>query len=201
MPTYTNLSILQGWLEVESVQVVTMERAPVVVVNGWIYTTDHDRLEDVFDERHPVIISGRPAEAILDITRKLNDKYPHLPGISLVGLTGELDGQPPILVSLVRPYVIAQGKLLSHNGQSCVDIKHISFLGLPWGALDALSEIEPVMSHDVRAMVAKLTPLEKTQISHALGAALQAMLAMRLPAGRKPDAKRVPGRADRLFTP
>jgi len=201
MPTYTNLSILQGWLEVESVQVVTMERAPVVVVNGWIYTTDHNHLEDVFDERHPVVISGRPAEAILDITRKLNDKYPHLPGISLVGLAGELDGQPPILVSQVRPYVIAQGKLLSHNGQSCVDIKHISFLGLPWGALDALSEIEPVMSHDVRTMVAKLTPLEKTQISHALGAALQAMLAMRLPAGRKTETERVPGRADRLFTP
>jgi len=201
MPTYTNLSILQGWLEVESVQVVNTERAPVVVVNGWIYTTDHDHLEDVFDERHPVVISGRPAEAILDITRKLNDKYPHLPGISLVGLTGELDDQPPILVSQVRPYVIAQGKLLSHNGQSCVDIKHISFLGLPWGALDALAEMEPVMSSEIRSLVASLTPLEKSQISHALGAALQAMLAMRLPAVRKAEAKRASGRADRLCTP
>ena len=108
-----------------------------------------------------MVISGRPAEAILDITRKLNDKYPHLSGISLVDLAGELDDQSPILVSQVRPYVIAQGKLLSHNGQSCVDIKHISFLGLPWGALDALSEIEPVMNRDVRALVAALTPLEK----------------------------------------
>ena len=32
MPTYTNLSILQGWLEVESVQAVTMDRTPVASV-------------------------------------------------------------------------------------------------------------------------------------------------------------------------
>jgi len=181
MPTYTNLSILQGWLEVESVQVVTMERMPVAVVNGWVYTTDHDGLETFFGERHPVVISGRPADAILDITRKLNEKYPHLSGISLVHLPGALADQSQILVSQGRPYVIAQGKLLSHNGQSRVDLKHISFLGLPWGALDALSEIEPVINRDVRALVAALTPLEKSQISQAIGAALQALLALRSP--------------------
>lgn len=179
MPTYTNLSILQGWLEVESVQVVTMERTPVAVVNGWIYTTDHDGLETFFGERHPVVISGRPADAILDITRKLNDKYPHLAGISLVHLPGALADQSQILVSQGRPYVIAQGKLLSHDGQSRVDLKHISFLGLPWGALDALAEMEPVMNREVRSLVAALTPLEKSQISQALGAALQAMIAVR----------------------
>lgn len=179
MPTYTNLSILQGWLEVESVQVVTMERTPVAVVNGWIYTTDHDGLETFFGERHPVVISGRPADAILDITRKLNDKYPYLAGISLVHLPGALADQSQILVSQGRPYVIAQGKLLSHDGQSRVDLKHISFLGLPWGALDALAEMEPVINHEVRSLVAALTPLEKSQISQALGAALQAMIAVR----------------------
>lgn len=181
MPTYTNLSILQGWLEVESVQAVTMDRTPVVVVNGWIYTTDHDGLETFFGERHPVVISGRPAEAILDITRKLNEKYPHLSGISLVHLPGALADQSQILVSQGRPYVIAQGKLLSHDGQSRVDLKHISFLGLPWGALDALSEIEPVVNRDVRALLSALTPLEKSQISQAIGAALQAMIALRTP--------------------
>ncbi|MBN2499212.1 MAG: hypothetical protein JXB38_00515, partial [Anaerolineales bacterium] len=108
MPTYTNLSILQGWLEVESVQVVTMERMPVAVVNGWVYTTDHDGLETFFGERHPVVISGRAADAILVITRKLNDKYPHLSGISLVHLPGALADQSQILVSQGRPYVIAQ---------------------------------------------------------------------------------------------
>lgn len=181
MPTYTNLSILQGWLEVESVQVVTMERQPVAVVNGWVCTTDHDGLETFFGERHPVVISGRPADAILDITRKLNEKYPHLSGISLVHLPGALADQSQILVSQGRPYVIAQGKLLSHDGQSRVDLKHISFLGLPWGALDALSEIEPVVNRDVRALLSALTPLEKSQISQAIGAALQALLALRSP--------------------
>lgn len=181
MPTYTNLSILQGWLEVESVQAVKMDRTPVVVINGWVYTTDHDGLENFFGERHPVLISGRPAEAILDITRKLNDKYPHLSGISLVHLPGALADQSQILVSQGRPYVIAQGKLLSHDGQSRVDLKHISFLGLPWGALDALAVMEPVMNRDVRALVDELSPLEKSQIGQALGSALRALMALRSP--------------------
>jgi hypothetical protein len=85
--------------------------------------------------------SSRPAEAILDITRKLNDKYAHLTRTSLVPLSGEMADQSKILVSQGRPYVIAQGRLLSHDGQSCVDIKRILFLGLPWGALDALYEV------------------------------------------------------------
>ena len=152
-----------------------------MVVSGWIYTTDHDGLEDFFGERHPVVISGRPAEAILDITRKLNDKYPHLSGISLVHLPEALADPSQILVSQGRPYVIAQGKLLSHDGQSRVDLKHISFLGLPWGALDALTEMEPVLEREVQALVAALTPLEKSQISQAIGAALQALLALRPP--------------------
>lgn len=49
------------------------------------------------------------------------------------------------------------------------------------GALDALSEIEPVMNRDVRALLSALTPLEKSQISQAIGAALQAMIALRTP--------------------
>ena len=118
MPTYTNLSILQGWLEIESVQQMSQDRMPVVVIKGWIYTTDSEGMEDIFDERHPVVISGRPAEAILDITRKLNDKSPQMARISLVPLPGESDDHSRILVSLGRPYVIAQGKLLSHDGQS-----------------------------------------------------------------------------------
>src|SRR4030042_4364523 len=102
MPTYTNLSILQGWVEVESIQGVTTARVPVVVIKGWIYTTDHDGLENFFGERHPIVISGRPAETILDITRKLNDKYPHLSGISLVHLPVAPENQAQILVNQGR---------------------------------------------------------------------------------------------------
>jgi len=76
MPTYTNLVILQGWLEIESISTTLVNRVQVPVLNGWIYTTDQTGLEDCFDERHPVLISGRPAEAILEITRKLDDKLP-----------------------------------------------------------------------------------------------------------------------------
>ncbi len=179
MPTYTNLCILQGWLEIESVQVLTVDRAPVVVVKGWIYTTDHEGLEDFFGERHPVVVSGRPAEAILDITRKLNDKYPHLPGISLVHLPEALMEQSQILIQQRRPFVIAQGKLVSHEGVTGVELKHISFLGLPWGALDALSCMEPIMNREVRGLMNTLTPLEKSQISQALGTAIQALVDLR----------------------
>lgn len=101
---------------------MTIEHTPVAVVNGWVYTTDHDGLETFFDERHPVVISGRPAEAILDITCKLNDKDPHLAGISLVHWSGDLADQSQNLVSQGRPYVIAQSKLLSHDEQSRGDL-------------------------------------------------------------------------------
>ncbi len=179
MPTYTNLSILQGWLEIESVQAIPMDHTPVAVVNGWVYTTDHDGLENFFGERHPVVISGRPAETILDITRKLNEKYPHLSGISLVHLPGTPANQPQILVSQGRPYVIAQGKLLSRDGRSCVDLKHISFLGLPWGALDALAEMEPALNQETQALVATLSPQEKAQISQMVDTALRTLIEMR----------------------
>jgi len=179
MPTYTNLSILQGWLEVRSAETITLDGKPEVVIHGWISTTDQDGLETFFGERHPVVISGRPAEAILEITRKLNEKFQNLSGISLASLSGELADQIQVLLRQGRPYVIAQGKLLTHDGLSCVDVKHLSFLGLPWGALEALHELEPIMDRDVRMLVAALTPLEKSQLSQALGIAMRALIALR----------------------
>jgi len=94
MPTYTNLVILQGWLEIESGSVTQVNRAQVPVLKGWIYTTDHTGLEDCFDERHPVLISGRPAEAILDITRKIQDKLPGMADIGLVDMLSSADRLP-----------------------------------------------------------------------------------------------------------
>jgi hypothetical protein len=142
MATYTNLSILQGWLEIESLNTLTMTHQQVPVIQGWIYTTDEEGVEHVLDERHPVIISGRPAEAILDITRRLSDEYSLVAGINLVHLPDEGIDQAEILIRQGRPYVIAQGRLLTHEGRSCVDIKHISFLGLPFGALEALRGVK-----------------------------------------------------------
>jgi hypothetical protein len=76
--------------------------------------------------------------------------------------------------------VIVQGKLISHDRQSCVDLKHISFLGLRWGALDALEELESVMNRDVQTLVAALIPLEKSQISQAMGTVLWELMPYRL---------------------
>ena len=181
MPTYTNLAILQGWLEIESIQTVTTDRAPVAVVKGWINTTDQKGLEDCFGEQHPVVISGRAAEAILGISRKLNDKFPRLTGINLVDLANDFMDPSQLLVSQGCPYVIAQGKLLTHDGRSFVDVKHISILGLPWGVLDTLHELEVAMESDVQALVAALTPREKYQMNQALGVAMRGIIALRLP--------------------
>jgi hypothetical protein len=150
MSTYTNVSILQGWLEIESLETVTRNRTQVPVIQGWIYCTDEEGVEQVLSEQHPVIISDRPAQAVLEITRKLNEKYPRLQGINLVNIPDEPDDQPQILVRYGRPFVIAQGKLITYGGRSYVDIKHISFLGLPWGALDRLTEAEGKARREVR---------------------------------------------------
>jgi len=142
MPTYTNLVILQGWLEIESASVTLVNRVQVPVLNGWIYTTDHAGLEDCFDERHSVLISGKPAEALLEVTRKIQDKLSSATGIGLVDMLFSGSQTTQVLTNQKRPFVIAQGKLLSRQGRSCLDIRHLSVLGLPWGALDALTSLE-----------------------------------------------------------
>jgi hypothetical protein len=134
----------------------------VPVLNGWIYTTDQTGLEDCFDERHPVLISGRPAEAILEITRKLNDKLPGTTYVSLVQVSLSGGQSTQLLTNQQRPFVIAQGKLLSHQGHTCLDIRHLSVLGLPWGALDALNGLEPCLPIEAKSLLERLSDTEKT---------------------------------------
>jgi hypothetical protein len=179
MPTDTNLVILQGWLEIETVSVTLVNRVQAPVLNGWIYTTDQAGLEDCFDERHPVLISGRPAEAILEITRKLNDKLPGISCVSLVQVS-LTDGQSTqMLTNQQHPFVIAQGKLLSHQGRSCLDVRHLSVLGLPWGALEVLTCLEPCLPIEAQSLMENLSETEKTQIGQALGVALHSLIALR----------------------
>ena len=171
MPTYTNLVVLQGWLEIESVSVTQVNRDQVPVLNGWIYTTDQDGLEDCFDERHPVLISGRPAEALLEITRKIQEMMPGTGCIGLVDMLFSGSQATQVLTSQKRPFVIAQGKLLSHQGRSCLDVRHLSVLGLPWGALEALTGLGSCLPVEAKSMLEHLSDTEKTQIGQALGVA------------------------------
>jgi hypothetical protein len=179
MPTYTNLVILQGWLEIESVSVTRVNRAQVPVLNGWIYTTDQTGLEDCFDERHPVLISGRPAEAILEITRKIQDKLPGVAGMGLVDMLFSGSQTTQVLTNQKRPFVIAQGKLLSRQGHSCLDVRHLSVLGLPWGALEVLTGLGPCLPIEAQALLEHLSDTEKTQIGQALGLALRSLINLR----------------------
>ena len=179
MPTYTNLVILQGWLEIDTVSVTLVNRVQVPVLNGWIRTTDHAGLEDCFDERHPVLISGRPAEAVLEITRKIQDKLPGTAGIGLVDLWFNGSQTTQVLTNQKRPFVIAQGKLLSHQGHSCLDVRHLSILGLPWGALEALTGLGLCLPIEAKSLLEHLSDTEKDQISQALGVTLRSLVYLR----------------------
>jgi hypothetical protein len=176
MPTYTNLVILQGWLEIETVSVNIINRVQFPVLNGWIYTTDQTGLEDCFDERHPVLISGRPAEAILEITRKLNDKLTGTMNMSLVQVSLSGGQVTQMLTNQQRPFVIAQGKLLSRQDRSCLDVRHLSVLGLPWGALEVLTGLGLCLPIEVPSLLEHLSDTEKTQIGQALGVALRSLV-------------------------
>ena len=179
MPTYTNLVILQGWLEIENVSIKEVNRVQVPVINGWIYTTDQTGLEDCFDERNPVLISGRPAEAVLEITRKLNEKLGGITNVNLVQVSLSSGQSAQMLTNQRRPFVIAQGKLLSHLGHSCLDVRHLSVLGLPWGALEVLAGLEPCLPIEAQLLLEHLSDVEKTQIGQALGVALRSLVALR----------------------
>ena len=179
MATYTNLVILQGWLEIERVSVTQVNRVQVPVLNGWIYTTDQSGVEDCFDERHPVLISGKPAEAILEITHKIQDKLTGKAGIGLVDMLFSGSQTTQVLTNQKRPFVIAQGKLLSHQGHSCLDVRHLSVLGLPWGVLEALTGLGSCLPIEAKSMLENLTDTEKTQIGQALGVALRSLITHR----------------------
>lgn len=179
MATYTNLVILQGWLEIDKVSVTRVNRVQVSVLNAWIYTTDRTGLEDCFDERHPVLISGRPAEAILEITRKLDDKFPGTTNVSLVQVSLSGGQSTQMLTNQQRPFVIAQGKLLSHQGHSCLDVRHLSVLGLPWGALEVLTGLGPCLPIEAQSLLEHLSEIEKTQIGQALMVATRSLIALR----------------------
>jgi hypothetical protein len=179
MATYTNLVILQGWLEIVKVSVTLVNRVQVPVLNGWIYTTDYTGLEDCFDERHLVLISGRPAEAILEVNRKFNDKLSGTTNVSLVQVSLSSGQSTQILTNQQRPFVIAQGKLLSYQGRSCLDVRHLSVLGLRWGAFEMLTSLGPSLSTDTQLLLECLSDAEKSQIGQALGVALRSLVDLR----------------------
>ena len=118
-----------------------------------------------------MLISGRPAEAVLDITRKIQDKLPATAGISLVDMLFSSCQTTQVLTNQKRPFVIAQGKLLSHQGRSCLDVRHLSILGLPGGALEVLAGLGSCLHTEAKSMLEHLSDSEKIQISRALGVA------------------------------
>ena len=84
-----------------------------------------------------------------------------------------------MLTNQERPFVIAQGKLLSHQGHSCLDVLHPSVLGLPWGALEALTGLGPCLPIEAQSLLEHLSDTEKTQIGQALGVALRSLITHR----------------------
>lgn len=184
MPTYTNLCILQGWLEVESVSTISFNRTLVPVLNGWIATTDHEGTEDVLDERHPVMVSGKAAEAVMEMSRKIQEKFTRYNHLGLFSFPDAGETGANLLVNCGRPFVIAQGKLVSHNGQSRLDVKHISLLGAPWGSLETLEELDLDPPDEYQQVMDCLSPVEKTALRSAV---LKAMYSLAQTRGQEGD--------------
>ena len=90
-----------------------------------------------------------------------------------------------LLTNQERPFVIAQGKLLSHQDHSCLDVRHLSVLGLPWGALEVLTGLEPCLPTEAQSLLGYLSETERIQISKAQGVAARSLLALRQ--GSPPD--------------
>jgi hypothetical protein len=99
--------------------------------------------------------------------------------ISLVDMLSSGRQATQVLTNQKRPFVIAQGKLLSHQGRSCMDVRHLSVLGLPWGALEVLAGLEPRLPIEAQLLLEHLSDVEKTQIGQALGVALRSLVALR----------------------
>jgi hypothetical protein len=182
MATYTNLSILQGWLEIESAGAVFVQRSQVPVLTGWIYTTDRVLSEDAAADRHSVMITGRAAEAVVEMMRKIQDKFARFNSLRLVRLVDE--GGPHgehCLVRGGRPFVIAQGKLINHGGHSRLDVRHISLLGAPWGTLEALEWIGSEQQSGLQALVSQLTEGEQQALHYRIHQEAEQLLASRTP--------------------
>ena len=179
MPTYTNLCILQGWLQIKSARSIVINRVPKLVLEGLMYTTDQEGIEKAFDDHHPVIITGHLAEVVVEIIRKMNERSLTRAGVCLVDIDREPNDQSKALVNQGRPYVIAQGRLVNHDRRTWIDIKHLSFLGLPWGAFDVLAKLASPIDTEFLTLVDRLSPMEKAHMNQALGEAMRGLLALR----------------------
>ncbi|MFM8320221.1 MAG: hypothetical protein ACKOC5_04825 [Chloroflexota bacterium] len=97
-----NIVFLVGWLEIENVQTVTLGRdqsTPTTLIHAWVYTD-----KPYLGGKHPIVFTGEPAQTAMEWAREWP---PHTP----------------------LPQVVVQGQLVTHNGQSRVNVRKVSFLG------------------------------------------------------------------------
>jgi len=93
-----NIVWLQGYFEVDRVETVEVGRKQQPVIHAWLYTA-----KSWEGGRHPLLITGRPAEIVLEMSQKAAES----------------------------PEVLVNGKLLSQDERSWVEVKRITFLGIP----------------------------------------------------------------------
>ena len=97
-----NIVVLSGWLQIERVQAVDLGQEgarAAPVIYAWVYTD-----KPYLGGKHPVLLSGAAAQSALEWAR---DWPPNTP----------------------LPQVIAEGKLVSRDGHSRVNVSKISFMG------------------------------------------------------------------------
>ena len=97
-----NIVFLVGWLEIEEVRTVSLGRDqsnPAPLIHAWVYTG-----KPYLGGKHPVVLTGEPAQAVLEWAREWPPNTP-------------------------LPQVVVQGQLVSHDGRSRVNVRKVSFMG------------------------------------------------------------------------
>lgn len=115
---YANRVNLQGYLEIEKIDVVRLNGKSVPVLHGFLHSGS-------FLASHRLLITDSPAALTLDLMRKFQD-YPD--GQVVLEIEGQ---QVDVSVLKGKPLVAVEGRLLSRpNQESVVDVKWITFLSI-----------------------------------------------------------------------
>ncbi len=145
---FANRVVLQGYLEIERVEQIALDKASDLsapVIHGRLWT-DAAGLE-----RHRVVIADKPAVGLLELLRRFN---PTEGGSALVSVNGSrfevahLDG---------KPFVAVEGRLVD----GVVDVKHVTLLSTPEAGLLRL-----LTDHRLREIVYRWADVREADRAH-----------------------------------
>jgi len=123
MPGFVNRVTLQGYLEIDKIETVSLDGLDVPVLHGSIMA------DPAFGMRHQVLIADRPAVAVLEMLRQFQT-FPEQKFFSIGDTVSDF------LIAEGKPFVSIEGNLIQGtNGGTVVNVSWITFLTAPYGLL------------------------------------------------------------------